>query len=585
MTACLARHLPAVCMVLLLVPALRAAEKPAARGPQSPPSTGAESEPWLRPDPAALKRWQEMRFGMFIHWGPVSLTGEEIGWSRGAQTPIEEYDNLYKKFNPTRFNADQWVAVAKAAGMKYMVLTTKHHDGFCLWDTRQTDFNIMHSPFGRDVTKELAEACRRGGIAFGTYHSVCDWHHPDFPLTSPGGKVKRETSDIAAYRRYLRAQATELITKYGPLLTMWFDVPQEFDRAEGSENVRLCRGLQPDILVNNRAGGGCGDYGTPEQRVGGFDIERPWETCMTICRQWAWKPDDKMKTLSECLQTLIRTAGGDGNLLFNVGPMPTGEIEPRQVERLKEMGTWLAQYGRSIYGTRGGPFKPVRHLVSTRKDNTIYLHILAWPEEVLSLPALPARIIRSSVLTGGAARIKQTDAGIEISVPRSDRREIDTVVALELDRPAMDIAPIAVASVGQSLAEGAKVTASNVYQQSDHYAAAMAVDGDGGTRWATDAGTGPCWLEVDLGKPETFDRALIDECVDWGVRVKAFELECKDGDEWKVFYTGKSIGKQLEVKFEPVTARFVRLNITEGQGGPTIFEFQLFAPAARKASR
>lgn len=377
MTACIARHLPAVCMVLLLAPALRAAEKPAARGPQSPPSTGAESEPWLRPDPAALKRWQEMRFGMFIHWGPVSLTGEEIGWSRGAQTPIEEYDNLYKKFNPTRFNADQWVAVAKAAGMKYMVLTTKHHDGFCLWDTRQTDFNIMHSPFGRDVTKELAEACRRGGIAFGTYHSVCDWHHPDFPLTSPGGKVKRETSDIAAYRRYLRAQATELITKYGPLLTMWFDVPQEFDRAEGSENVRLCRGLQPDILVNNRAGGGCGDYGTPEQRVGGFDIERPWETCMTICRQWAWKPDDKMKTLSECLQTLIRTAGGDGNLLFNVGPMPTGEIEPRQVERLEEMGAWLAQYGRSIYGTRGGPFKPARHLVSTRKDNTIYLHILA----------------------------------------------------------------------------------------------------------------------------------------------------------------------------------------------------------------
>ena len=584
MTACLARHLPAVCMVLLLVPALRAAEKPAARGPQSPPSTGAESEPWLRPDPAALKRWQEMRFGMFIHWGPVSLTGEEIGWSRGAQTPIEEYDNLYKKFNPTRFNADQWVAVAKAAGMKYMVLTTKHHDGFCLWDTRQTDFNIMHSPFGRDVTKELAEACRRGGIAFGTYHSVCDWHHPDFPLTSPGGKVKRETSGIAAYRRYLRAQVTELITKYGPLLTMWFDVPQEFDRAEGSENVRLCRGLQPDILVNNRAGGGCGDYGTPEQRVGGFDIERPWETCMTICRQWAWKPDDKMKTLPECLQTLIRTAGGDGNLLFNVGPMPTGEIEPRQVERLKEMGTWLAQYGRSIYGTRGGPFKPVRHLVSTRKDNTIYLHILAWPEEVLALPALPARIVRGSVLTGGAARIKQTDAGIEISVPRSDRREIDTVVALELDRPAMDIAPIAVASVGQSLAEGAKVTASNVYQQSSHYAAAMAVDGDGGTRWATDAGTGPCWLEVDLGKPETFDRALIDECVDWGVRVKAFELECKDGDEWKAFYTGKTIGKQLEVKFEPVTARFVRLNITEGQGGPTIFEFQLFAPAARKAS-
>ncbi|MBM4094404.1 MAG: hypothetical protein FJ276_34100 [Planctomycetes bacterium] len=575
-------RLPIVLMLLLIVAPVRAAEKPAATGSGGPSGEKADSEPWLKPDPAALKRWQEMRFGMFIHWGPVSLTGREIGWSRGAQTPIEEYDNLYKKFNPTKFNADEWVAVAKAAGMKYVVLTSKHHDGFCLWDTKQTDFNVMRSPFGRDVTKELAEACRRGGIAFGTYHSVCDWHHPDFPLTSPGGKVKREKSDIAAYRRYLRAQVTELITNYGPLSTMWYDVPQEFDRAEGSENVRLCRILQPDILVNNRAGGGVGDYGTPEQRVGSFDIERPWETCMTICRQWSWKPDDKLKTLPECLHSLIRTAGGDGNLLFNVGPMPTGEIEPRQVERLKEMGQWLAKYGESIYGTRGGPFKPARHVVSTRKGNTVYVHILAWPEDVLTLPALPATVVRQSVLTGGEASVKQTPAGIEIAVPISDRQKIDTIVSLEIEQPAMQIAPIAVGSVGQSLAEGKKAAASNVYQNNSHYAAAMAVDGDEETRWATDASTGASWLEVDLGKPETFDRAMIDECVEWGVRVKAFELQAKDGDAWKTFHSGKAIGKQLNVKFDPVTARFVRLNITEGQGGPTIYEFQLFAPAARK---
>ena len=584
MNARIIRLLPAVCVLLWIVPTLGAEDKPAAKGPGTPAAAQAELEPWLKPDPAALKRWQDMRFGMFIHWGPVSLTGHEIGWSRGAQTPIDQYDNLYKQFNPTKFNADDWVAVAKAAGMKYMVLTTKHHDGFCLWDTKQTDFNIMRSPFGRDVTKELAEACRRGGIAFGTYHSVCDWHHPDFPRTSPGGNVQRETSDIAAYRRYLRAQVTELITNYGPLHSMWFDVPQEFDRTEGSENVRLCRTLQPDILVNNRAGGGCGDYGTPEQRVGGFDIERPWETCMTICRQWSWKPDDQMKTLPECLQTLIRTAGGDGNLLFNVGPMATGEIEPRQIERLKEMGAWLTKYGQSIYGTRGGPFKPAKHVVSTRQGNTIYLHILAWPEELLTLPALPAKIVKANTLTGGEATIKQTEAGIEITVPKSDRQEMDTIVALELDKPAADIGPIAVGSIGQSLAEGKKATASNVYQNNNHYAAAMAVDGDDQTRWATDASTGPCSLEVDLGKPETFDRAMIDECVEWGVRVKAFELQFKDGDQWTSFHNGKAIGKQLEVKFPPVTARFVRLNITEGQGGPTIFEFQLFAPAARKNS-
>ena len=552
---------PVCILCLMMVPELRA------------------EEPWLKPDPAALKRWQDMRFGMFIHWGPVSLTGHEIGWSRGAQTPIEQYDNLYKRFNPTRFNADRWVAVAKAAGMKYMILTTKHHDGFCLWDTKQTDYNIMHSPFGRDVVKELADACRRGGIAFGTYHSVCDWHHPDFPRTSPGGQVLRTKSDIASYRRYLRAQVTELIKNYGPLLVLWYDVPQEFDRAEGSENIRLCRTLQPDILVNDRAGGGLGDYATPEQRIGGFDIQHPWETCMTICNQWAWKPNDPMKSLPQCLQTLIRTAGGDGNLLFNVGPMPTGEIEPRQVERLEEMGTWLAKYGETIYATRGGPLKPSKHLVSTSKGNTIYLHILAWPEDVLKLPPLPAKIVKSRLVTGGQATVQQTDAGIQIAVAKSDRQGMDTIVALELDKPALDIAPIAISSVGQPLTQGKKATSSNVFQKNNNYAAEKAVDGDEETRWATDAGTRQCWLEVDLGKPETFDRVAISE---FDTRVRSFELQVKEGGVWKTFHKGTTIGQEFEAKFKPVTAQHVRLFIHEATNGPTIYEFQLFAPAARK---
>ena len=215
-----------------------------------------------------MKHWQEMRFGMFIHWGPVSLTQREIGWSRGAETPIEVYDNLYKKFNPTKFDADQWVAAAKSAGMKYIVLTTKHHDGFCLWDTKYTDYNIMHSPFKRDVVKELSDACKRQGVAFGTYYSVCDWHHPDFPLTSPGGTKQREKSDLDAYNRYLLGQIEELITKYGPLVTIWNDVPQMF-HGRGVKTIKLARTLQPSILMNNRTGDG-GDYDTPEQEVGGL---------------------------------------------------------------------------------------------------------------------------------------------------------------------------------------------------------------------------------------------------------------------------------------------------------------------------
>ncbi len=332
-----------VVLLTVLAATAQAATKPAAKTPA-----------WQPAKPEAIQRWQDMRFGMFIHWGPVSLKGTEIGWSRGAQIPIAEYDNLYKQFNPTKFDADQWVAIAKSAGMKYIVLTTKHHDGFCLWDTKLTDYNIMNAPFHRDVVKELAAACKKQGIAFGTYYSVCDWHHPDFPLTSPGGRTKREKSDIDAYNRYLLGQIEELVKNYGPLLTIWNDVPQEF-HGRGVNTINMIRKLQPDILVNNRTGDG-GDYDTPEQQIGKFQMGRPWETCMTICHQWAWKPNDELKTLKQCLQTLIYCAGGDGNLLFNVGPMPTGEIETRQVERLKEMGAWMKKYGETIYGTRGGPY-------------------------------------------------------------------------------------------------------------------------------------------------------------------------------------------------------------------------------------
>ena len=328
--------------------------------------------------------------------------------------------------------------------MKYIVLTTKHHDGFCLWDTKQTDYNIMRSPFARDVVRELADACKRQGIAFGTYYSTTDWHHPDFPWTyvcdwsalEKYAKPKdRPNANLDRYEQYLRKQVEELVRNYGPLLTIWFDVPQGFDAKRGQRVVDFVRSLQPDILINNRTGA-AGDYDTPEQTIGKMQTDRPWETCMTICNQWAWKPNDQMKSLKECLQTLVRCAGGDGNLLFNVGPMPSGEIEPRQVERLKEMGAWLAKYGQSIYATRGGPWKPGKGYVSTQRNDAIYLHVLAWDGESVKLPPLAGRIVKAEVLTGGTVEMKQDAGGLVLSVPAADRREIDTIVQLTWERPA-----------------------------------------------------------------------------------------------------------------------------------------------------
>ena len=415
--------------------------------------------------PAAerLQWWREARFGLFIHWGPVSLKGTEIGWSRGGERrgygsrgteiPVEVYDNLYKQFNPTNFNADEWVAIAKAAGMKYMVFTSRHHDGFSEFDTQADDYKITspESPFRRDVVKALADACHRAGMRFGVYYSQPNWHHPD-------AFTDRHTNYLA----YLKTQVRELLTNYGQLDIFWFDGLGKKAKDYDAEALNtMIRKLQPRILINNRDGL-AEDFDTPEQVIGKFQYDRPWESCITICNQWAWKPNDQMKSLQECLETLIRCAGGDGNLLFNVGPMPDGRIEPRQVARLEEMGDWLRKYGETIYGTRGGPWKPTKTLASTRKGNIIYLHLLGWNGETVTLPNIPRKIILSSALTGGTARVEQAadrisiridpavarppDHGAELLRPQETRRtnqpQIDSIVKLKLDGSALDLDPL-----------------------------------------------------------------------------------------------------------------------------------------------
>jgi len=383
-----------------------------------------------------------MRFGMFIHWGPVSLKGTEIGWSRGAQVPQEEYDQLYKQFNPTRFNADEWVSLAKTAGMKYLVITSKHHDGFCLWDSRYTDYNIMATPFGRDVLAELSEACRRQGVMFCVYYSIPDWWHPDYPKGSPGGRTEKPNPNMPRYFEYVKNQTRELIDKYGPLGVLWFDGGwKEPDYAR--ELYRYLKGIQPDLLINNRIGCGYGDFVTPEQKVGEFNRERPWETCMTLGRQWSWKPNDEIKSLEQCIRTLLHVVGGDGNFLFNVGPMPDGRIEPRQAQRLREMGDWLKRYGDGVYGTRGGPFKPGGWGVSTCKGDRIYLFIMEWPdEEPLYLPPIDREIISVRTRTGGEADVRQTDEGIMVQMAEVDRDSIATVIELTIEGDALEIEPV-----------------------------------------------------------------------------------------------------------------------------------------------
>lgn len=422
------------------------------------PLASANAETPRKAKPESLQAWRDARFGMFIHWGPVSLTEQEISWSRANSNPkcpnhgpipVAVYDNLYKRFDPVKFDAKQWVAVAQAAGMKYMVLTAKHCDGFLLWDSKVSDYNIMHTPFKRDVCGELAKAAHDAGMKLGWYFSPADWRDPDC----------RNAKNVEFVKR-MQAELTELLGNYGKIDILWVDGDGETVPWDQANTYAMIRRLQPDIVINNRLDtsirglranqpesvGPWSDFYTPEQRVGGFDNRVPWESCITVSahHQWSWGgPQDGAKSFKDCMNMLLRCAGGDGNLLLNVGPTPTGEIAPEQANRIKEMGAWLAKYGESIYGTRGGPYMPGINVTSTRKGNAVYLHILDWPKTGdLRLPALPAKIKKAALLTGGNVEIAPEGSDLAIKVAPEQRQAIETLVKLELEQSAMDIAPI-----------------------------------------------------------------------------------------------------------------------------------------------
>jgi len=494
--------------------------------------------------------------------GPVAYPEHMQWWGEGSEVPTEVYDNLYREFNPTNFNAAEWVALAQAAGMKYLVFTSRHHDGFSMFDTRASDYKITSplSPFGRDVVEELAEACHAAGLHFGLYYSQPDWHSPD--AFTPDRHDR--------YLAYLKQQVTELCSNYGRLDILWFDgLGKPAKDYDGEGLVRIIRGLQPKIIINDRTGLP-EDHDTPEQRVGKYQDDRPWESCITICRQWAWKPGDDMKSFKECIQTLVRCAGGDGNLLFNVGPMPDGRIEPRQVERLREMGAWLSKNGGSIYGTRGGPWKPTQTLASTRKGNTIFLHIFRWDGDRIVLPDIACRIERAHLLGGGVVEVRQADGQLMVSVPPANRDAVDTIVRLDLDGSALQLPVIMTAS-------SVKATSSNVYQnQVQEYGPEMAFDRDDATRWATDSGTRQSWIAADFGKPLPIRRVRIAEAEPYAGRVGKFEFQYRDGPEWKTIFAGDKLSWDFQRTFPPVTAREFRLNILDASDGPTLSEIEFF---------
>lgn len=406
------------------------------------------------------REWfQDNKYGLFIHWGVYSVMagGGDMGiaeWIMNQkQIPIAAYENLPNFFNPTKFNAEEWVAMVKKAGMRYITITSKHHDGFAMYDSKVSDYNIVNkTPFKRDVLKELKDACDKEGIKLFFYYSQLDWHHPDyFPRGNTGRDYtgRPNSGEWRKYIDYMKAQLTELLTNYGEIGGIWFD--GQWDKYEENwyldEIYSHIHRLQPGALIgsNHHLAPFPGEdfqmfeRDLPGENTMGFNkgaeisLAIPLEMCETMNGSWGYNiKDRRFKSSSQLLETMIRAAGYGANFLLNTGPLPDGTIQKENIDTLMVMSKWLDKYGETIYGTRKGPISPRPWGVTTQKDNKVFLHLLAWKDESILIPSLGKKV-KSVKLYGDNSPIafKESKEGILLTIPYSKRKPLETILVLE----------------------------------------------------------------------------------------------------------------------------------------------------------
>lgn len=416
---------------------------------------------------ARMEWWREARFGMFIHWGLYAIpAGEWNGetnhaeWIRTtAQIPLEEYDKFINQFNPVKFNAEEWVQMAKDAGMKYIVITSKHHDGFCLFNSKYTDFDVMSTPFQQDILKELSAACHKAGLKMCWYHSIMDWHDPDYLPRREWEKDRPiEGADFDRYVQHIKNQVRELVKNYGEIGVLWFDGEWEntWNPERGKDLYNYVRNLQPNIIINNRVAAGrsgmegftqagefAGDFGTPEQQIPATGLPGvDWETCMTMNDHWGYNKNDyNWKSSKELTQMLADIASKGGNFLLNIGPTAEGLFPQPSIDRLREIGNWMQVNGEAIYDTQASPFQYLAWGRCTQKridgDSRLYLHVFDWIRGgELIVPGIFNQAKAAYLLSDPAKAsldVTRREDALVIAIPEIAPDSINSVVVLDIE--------------------------------------------------------------------------------------------------------------------------------------------------------